>query len=84
MSKALIVIDVPDHLDITQFKVDCKLINKVYINYPSMDNKLLDLKPIPKEQHAKWIWGDDDFQRGWNACIDKILGGENEHNNKKD
>lgn len=75
MSKALIVIDVPDHLDITQFKVDCKLVNKVYINYPSMDNKLLDLKPMPqkkeKDNSNELNLG---YELGWNDCIDEILG----------
>ena len=36
------------------------------------------LKPIPDKQEAKWCYGNDYYQRGWNACIEKILGEENE------
>lgn len=73
MSKAMIIIDVPDHLDITQFKVDCKLVNKVYINYPSMDIKLFDLKSIPKKRNLN-APSIGTFNEGYNACLMEILG----------
>lgn len=31
---------------------------------------------LPEERHASWIYGDDEFQKGWNSCIREILGEE--------
>ena len=75
MKKAIVIIDVPEYLDIKQCKVKCEILNggltSNYIGY-------LNLKPLPQkknvdEEFAKYC-EDYDKKIGWNECINEILG----------
>ena len=86
MSKAILVIDMPDSCD------KCPLFHGFYtdmtcganhygINYPYPKDFRQDwcpLKPAPEEQ---LVWYDDDSQdwdKGYNACLREILGEEDD------
>lgn len=88
--KAVLVIDMPEccyDCDFCRFSGgyvhgyygrDC-LITGEHIQNNNFDiitsrHKTCPLKPMPEKE---LIWNDnDDYQMGWNACIDEILGGE--------
>ena len=81
MSKAILVIDMPESCD------KCPLFHGFYtdmtcgannygINYPYPKDFRQDwcpLKPAPQEQDV-W-YEDDDWERGYNNCVREILGG---------
>lgn len=74
--KAILVIDLPNDLDISldEIKADITVLSKdfrksmLYLKY-----KNIALKPLP-ERIEQYLGGD--FTDGWNACIDEILGEE--------
>ncbi len=85
MSKAILVIDMPDSCSkcplFGGFYSDmcCKGLNNRGINYPYPENFRQDwcpLKPVPEKKLA-YITSSDHligFGEGYNACIDDIIG----------
>lgn len=80
MSKAILVIDLPDgYGEITDNKATVNLRNW------KLDTSLIvcnvPLKPMPKKREY-WSVADDTkrYRDGWNACIDEILGEQDENN----
>ena len=80
MSKAILVMDMPESCDkcplFSGFYTDmtCRA-NGYGIDYPYPDKDRQDwcpLKPMPEKVDIPYLATWDD---GWNACIDKILGG---------
>ena len=83
MSKAILVIDMPESCD------KCPLFHGFYtdmtcgannygIDYPYPKDFRQDwcpLKTMPKKVEMLSDHGLDWYDRGWNACIDEILGG---------
>lgn len=71
--KAILVIDLPENCG------KCRLADfgecrgsKSYIHMPIKGRpKECPLRPLPQRK-LEWNWGSD--ARGWNACIDEILG----------
>ena len=88
MSKAIVVIDLPNYLDeqdIPELLCDVKVIQ--YDEY-IFSKHSLKLKPMPEKVKIDPFVGrdpriedyslDDIYDSGWNACIDRILEGEEE------
>ena len=87
MSKAVLVIDMPNTC------AECKMvyrkrndkrevfrcqISKKNIEINKIDNNC-PLKEIP-EKELDWNDGEDEYITGWNACLDEILGEDNDRN----
>ena len=74
MTKAIIVIDLPEGSNPEDYKVDLKIYNfKKYRGYTIHDfNDENVLKPMPEEMN--WFDGDH-FEEGYNQCIHDILNG---------
>ena len=82
MNKSILVIDTPNSCE------DCELCDGLY-DYiclrlgevdESVENGTKDLrcplKPMPEKYTDMLSYDSDTFERGWNACIDEILGEE--------
>ena len=91
MSKAILVIDMPNTCAECRLKVDDRLPTScvfrrwysLSVNDTHRTNKWCPLKPIPtKQPDIMDTDGDYGFDGGWNegynACIDDILGDNNE------
>lgn len=86
MSKAMLIMDMPESCS------KCKLFFDSYtdmicrgnhrtINYPYPDKKVqawCPLRKVPKKMAEETRWFDIEYAKGWNACIDEILGGKDE------
>lgn len=74
MSKAILVIDIPDDVKVEECFVDYV----VYRNFidsdyePIASEEMAYLKPMP--QKIIYDGKDYDYANGYNACIDEILG----------
>lgn len=86
MDKAILVINMPKSCDECPLfgshysDLCCKALNNRGINYPYPADFRQDwcpLKPMPKKMKGHdsiyYQWGD--YEDGYNACIDEILGG---------
>ena len=79
MSKAILVIDMPDNCDkcpCFQFGMDnyCAVTDKTVYNYRKERHVDCPLIPAPEEQE---VWFDDersDWERGYNNCVREIVG----------
>lgn len=76
--KAILVIDLPNDLDISldEIKADITVLSKdfrksmLFLKY-----KNIALKPLPQKQEQKdeEVYQFSDYKEGWNDCIDEIL-----------
>ena len=79
MSKAILVINMPDKCSACpcfEFGMDnyCYITGETNYSYYNKKPDDCPLKPVPEK---KLIWSDDescDWERGFNDCIDEILG----------
>lgn len=77
--KAILVIDLPNDLDnsLDEIKADITVLSKdtrksmLYLKY-----KNIALKPMPQKKEIEWSdsFGKHNYRRGFNACLDEILG----------
>ena len=89
--KAILVIDIPDYINTVTNGIlkPIGTVGKLEIGYGSDDGEMTRfefintygalLKPLPqkKKEYEEKISRDDDFyEKGWNDCIDEILGDE--------
>ena len=78
--KAILVIDVPNNVAISECVANCKLVGKPYFAREYVDIAYvvgLKVHRFPLKQHIKpsctigeTYW----YCKGWNDCIDEILG----------
>ena len=85
--KAILVIDMPNCCADCQFKDSgtdfrtneitffCRANSCIIKNIDEEVSKRCPLKLLP-EKELDWFDGEDDYVRGYNACIDEILGEE--------
>lgn len=84
--KALLVMDMPESCDKCKIRAInlawCNIARKSTSHYPSgkpMDERnrpdWCPLKPMPEKMNCPPMNGAN-YEAGWNACIDEILGGE--------
>lgn len=75
--KAILVVDIPDDLKYEELYCNGEIRYTSEFNTGSVFLQEIYrglLKPMPEKE---LIWNDnDDYQMGWNACIDEILGEE--------
>lgn len=69
--KAILVIEhLPEQTDIKNLLVSYRVFDRANKNHEVMKGAK-GLRPLPQRK-LEWNWGSD--ARGWNACIDEILG----------
>lgn len=79
MSKAILVIDMPQYCAECTFCYEkyhegswCDLLNEAVPHWERLE--LCPLKEIPEYQLEWYDDGSSDWERGYNACLDEILG----------
>ena len=84
MSKAILVIDMPESCAKCPFFEDhyndmcCSASQNRTINYPYPKDFRQEWCPLRVPPAEELIWFEDagsDYERGFNACLDEILGG---------
>jgi hypothetical protein len=81
MSKAILVVDIPDDLkyDDLYFKGEIRYTNEFYTGYVFLkETGRCLLKPLPKIKEIEWSdsFGTHNYKNGYNDCIKDILGEE--------
>lgn len=85
--KAILVIDIPDKLDYLHLYLEGRIL---YTTEEDIGFKYLKelslcvLKPMPRKNQGKFwhnsIGKENTYVCGWNACVDEILGEQDELN----
>jgi len=75
--KAILVIDIPNEVDISKLSANVE-INKIkdcgYDYEPYTFQLYCSLRPMPKKIPFDEAFKMEDYSRGYNACIDEITG----------
>lgn len=72
--KAILVIDMPE--EYMGSNIDVKLYGKYQTIHERYVNKL---RPLPTKKQDEKRWYSEDYSIGWNACLDEILGDNDEN-----
>lgn len=85
MSKAMLIMDMPESC--AECQLSRCLIHKGVgicgVNSERFDDikkvqEWCPLREVPKKMAEETRWFDIEYAKGWNACIDEILGGKDE------